>query len=862
MFTSGDSFQMSNSTVYEYIHKKNKLRVLLCPVEGAAVCGYMRAVNAGSKDEAACVPMGAAHFIEHMSFRIQKGKIWSLASKGDVINAETNMDSTRFYVVHLPHQTEQTIEIDAQRFGQAAVPADKVSVERHAVMNELERGEQAGNKMFQTTSSVAILQHPYHHSTIGTMTDVKQTTALDMEHFRQKFYVPNNTTLIFCGAFDPEAILQHVDQHFGAMLMGNDCHPVHTQEPPQQGKRVVELNIEAPCPMICMAFRQPKGSTKDSLAMQCISRLTWYNHEGVAKSLLEDNTLHDVSTYSPRQFDPYLWFFHGTQERTSVEIRTKLEQQMFHLLQTFIVNPVSNVQLEGVKMSLRDDWNRSTESVTDMMNELGQGVSMGNWKDFHDRNMALDAVTPAFLQKVATNVFSKQNMTVTHVIPTVAKVTPVTVPTPMSTSKIQQAPLPANIQKISNGHQGWAVRPLSSATNILHVPRANYARVTLSARFDPSQHDLASLFVASMGNGTLNHGESTTSALMSLHAERNFTHDHEFVHMTMAMPIKSTMLKKASNIMFQKEWLHPELLPEHVELEKRHMIAEMQSLKHDQGFQVKSRFITSLFTGTSYDTPLDARIQQIRGFTAIDLCSFHKKWINKSSYITLVTPTTEIASALGEIFPTHKIDTHTLPDKLTWTSKTRKSQEQRIALPGYGSFQIMMGQTVAVCPDSKEAMALRCAAEILGGGMTGRLMHTVREQRGLGTYGLYAVMQSVSKTTENIFCIQGTFSPASLEEGLACTKQLVQEWQLHGVTPQELKNAKDRMIGSRTIMADTVDNLHTMVLKYILENKNPEHEFRKFGKMVHSLSLDDVNQAIREYIDPNLFTTIIIGPPK
>ena len=129
------------------------MTVLLCPIENSKVCAYMRVINAGSKDEDACVPTGAAHFIEHMSFRIQNGKIWSLASKGDVINAETNMDSTRFYVVHLPHQTKETIQIDAERFSTNAVPKDKVSVERNAVMNELERGERASNKMFRMTSS-------------------------------------------------------------------------------------------------------------------------------------------------------------------------------------------------------------------------------------------------------------------------------------------------------------------------------------------------------------------------------------------------------------------------------------------------------------------------------------------------------------------------------------------------------------------------------------------------------------------------------------------------------------------------------------------------------------------------------------
>jgi predicted Zn-dependent peptidase len=43
----------------------------------------------------------------------------------------------------------------------------------------------------------------------------------------------------------------------------------------------------------------------------------------------------------------------------------------------------------------------------------------------------------------------------------------------------------------------------------------------------------------------------------------------------------------------------------------------------------------------------------------------------------------------------------------------------------------MIGQTVDIKGDKKVELALHCASEILGGGMTGRLMHTVRKQKGL-----------------------------------------------------------------------------------------------------------------------------------
>ena len=160
----------------------------------------------------------------------------------------------------------------------------------------------------------------------------------------------------------------------------------------------------------------------------------------------------------------------------------------------------------------------------------------------------------------------------------------------------------------------------------------------------------------------------------------------------------------------------------------------------------------------------------------------------------------------------------------------------------------------------KEKIAMKVAAAILGGGMTGRLMHIVREQKGLGTYGIYASIQTVSNHSNSIFCIQGTFSPSSLNEGMECTKEIVGQWQSAGITPKELQNAKQRLIGSRTIAMDEVDELSSIALRYILEEKDPVVEMEHFKTHVRALTLKDVNQVLLKYIDTNAFTEVIVGP--
>jgi len=855
MWVSSQSAKLGKHTVYSYVHKKNKLTVLLCPVEGASVTAYMRAVHAGSKDEAGTVPAGAAHFIEHMSFRIQNGKIWSLASKGDVINAETNMDSTRFFVIHLPEQTEETIKIDSARFKEPTVPANKVSTEMKAVLNELERGQRAGNVMFITTSSVAILEHPYHHSTIGTRTAVSNTTAADMEHFRRKFYVPNNTTLIFVGKIHPKKLMKMIDKHFGDIKMGTDCHPIHSPEPVQVGRRSVELKMPASCPMICMAFKAPRGSSKDSLILKVIARLVSYNSEGRGQKYVADGTFHDVDTYSPRHLDPYLWFFQATHEKTSENIRSQNEKKMFSVLQSFQTHKVPQMKLNKVKNSIMDDWNRSTESVQDLMSIIGHSVSMGHWKDFESKQVTLESITPQDIQSVAHKIFKTTNMTVTHVVP-IGKHIELQTAEPMLEKLHKLSPEICHIPEFSSNDH-WTINKISPTMHFIQSSRASYLRATVSARFSPAEHDTASLLVASMDYPSKN--SKNADKLSKFHAVRNFTHDHEFIHMQMELPKDIHSITNGARIIFSKDWLKPYFDTQTVDMHKKHIIAELKSRLKDQNWNVKKNFINALFEQTQYNIPIRDRVRRIADLNVSDLQTFHQNFLvnNDSTYVTIIAPDHATANILQTQLPVHGNIPH---QTLSWTSKERKASFYKQHLDGYGSTAIMLGQTIPKTLSYKEKIALKCAATILGGGMTGRLMHTVREQRGLGTYGIYAVLQSISKNTDPIICVQGTFSPASLKEGLDVTRGLIRDWQAYGVTPLELSNAKSKMIGSLLIRSDKIDSLGEIIHKYIMEEKEPMEAFQLFKDTVKNLDLQYVNNTLAKYVDPSSFAEVIVGP--
>ena len=281
-------------------------------------------------------------------------------------------------------------------------------------------------------------------------------------------------------------------------------------------------------------------------------------------------------------------------------------------------------------------------------NQIGRCAATNNWKDFADRKVTLDQITPEDIQSVAADIFQD-----THDCDSCDSNQEA-----FGTNDIHKYDGCSNISGTSHSHipkmdnqEGWQIQSISPTTNILHVPSAMYVRATLSARFSPEQHDIATIMTSSMGKGSMPSGISTTNALMALHTERYFRHDKEYIHMTMELPL-SKSLQKASNIMFENEWKNPTFSESVVEQQKRHLIAELNALKTNQAFQTKKLFLQALFERTKYHVPIDVRTKNISNITAADVQSFHNKWIKSSqdTFVTMETPSLEAASTLG-VFP-------------------------------------------------------------------------------------------------------------------------------------------------------------------------------------------------------------------
>jgi predicted Zn-dependent peptidase len=246
----------------------NGLRVTLSPDHRTPIVGVNLWYDVGSKHERAG-RTGFAHLFEHMMFQgsanVAKGEHYSLiAGAGGTLNGSTWLDRTNFYETLPAHQLELALWLEADRLANLlpAMTDEKLDNQREVVKNE--RRWSVDNQPYGTwDEKIQELlfppDHPYHHSTIGSMDDLNAASLTDVSDFFATFYAPNNAVLSVVGDFEPAEAMTMIERHFGPIRANPDLPPPpSTAVDPIMGAEVREIVPDrVPLPRVYAAYRMP-----------------------------------------------------------------------------------------------------------------------------------------------------------------------------------------------------------------------------------------------------------------------------------------------------------------------------------------------------------------------------------------------------------------------------------------------------------------------------------------------------------------------------------------------------------------------------------------------------------------------------
>jgi len=248
---------------------KNGLKVLVQEDHRSPVVVSQVWYKVGSSYEPGGIT-GISHMLEHMMFKgTDKHKPGEfsriIAENGGDENAFTGTDYTAYFQTMNASRLAVSFELEADRMRHLHLLPDELKKELEVVTEErrMRTEDNPQAKVGEYFSATAYTNSPYQHPVIGWPADIASYQVEDLEAWYQRWYAPNNATLVVVGDVKADEVFALAEKYF-AELKPSEIKPIKPQtEMPQVGVRRITVKAPAKLPYLTMGYKVPSLVTAE-----------------------------------------------------------------------------------------------------------------------------------------------------------------------------------------------------------------------------------------------------------------------------------------------------------------------------------------------------------------------------------------------------------------------------------------------------------------------------------------------------------------------------------------------------------------------------------------------------------------------
>ncbi len=407
--------------VEEFLLKKNGLRVLHIVNNNAPVVGLMVTYYVGSKHD----PKGGtgqAHILEHLMFKGSKkfppkrgvSVLELLGKKGALVNASTWVDRTNYYEVFPLEHFEYCVRLEADRMRNAFLRKSDLEEELPAVTSEyaMRVSNSPEALLSDMVWATAFTNHPYRNPTIGWYGDIEKTQVSSLIDMYDTYYHPNNAVITVLGNIERNEALRVIERYFGEHPKSKNPIPrVGIVEPPQEGRRFVEVTRPSTKDIVSVSFKVPETLHSDTPALIVLDSLLGdgklsYLYTRLVEGKKASGTwteympFHDPSLLSLCA-TPCKGVSHEDVEKEILKVCEDVAKKQ--IPKTIIERVIAQIQ---TTIAFTRDGHYATLSM------LNESIASGDWTMFFALPKKLASVTKEDVQRVAKKYLTKEAMTV------------------------------------------------------------------------------------------------------------------------------------------------------------------------------------------------------------------------------------------------------------------------------------------------------------------------------------------------------------------------------------------------------------------------------------------------------------------
>ncbi|MRV75314.1 insulinase family protein [Duganella sp. FT92W] len=858
----------------------NGMRILLAPDDSKPTTTVNITYLVGSRHEN-YGETGMAHLLEHMVFKetTNQGPIFQeLGKRGMRFNGTTFMDRTNYFETFAASEENLAwaLSMEADRMVNSVIAKTELDKEFSVVRNEMEMGENDPRRvLWKQLTAVTYDWHNYGKNTIGARSDVENVKIDNLHAFYRKYYQPDNAVLVVTGKFDPVKTLALIEKHFGAIAKPSRVlEPTYTQDAPRDGARELTIKRIGDTHLVAALYPTAAGAHADSAAIAALGEILGNTPNGrLHKSMVQAKKAVGTDSWTLDLAEPgYILFWAELSKSQSMGEARKL---LLEQVEGFAKKPVTEAELARAKASMLAEIDKTINDAQGLAVQLSESICKGDWRLFFLRRDRVEALTVADVQAAAVNYFKETNRTFGQYVP-IKEVDRTVIPATPDVAKLvadykgRAAVAEGEVFDVSpaNIDKRTVRSTLPNGMKLALVPkktRANAVNGNIVLEFGDEKTlfgnqvnaDLAADMLM-RGAGKLSRSDISTQ-LDQLKAKVHINQSGQAVYIHF-----DTVRKNLPQLLaLLKDVLRAPTFPqaEFEQLRSENLTA-LEANRNEPQF-IGSRVLEAAFNqfkkgDIRYKATIDEAVDAYKQAKLADVRKFYDIMYGANNgSVALVGDfdAAEMQEQIKAVFGNW--NSKAKYARLADPSPAAKAGVEQLETADKANAFYAAALPVAMQDNAPDYAAMLVVNRVLGGGAQSRLNARLRQKDGL-SYGVGSQFNASAFEPNGKVVLFAIYAPQNLDKLKLGFKEELARILADGITAQELDDAKKGLMQQRETNR-AQDNAMAGTQTYNLRANRTMAYYGNVDAAIQALTLDQVNGALRKYIDPSKLYHVYAG---
>ena len=860
---------------------ENGMQVLIFPAPSKPTVTVNRTIFCGSRHEG-YGESGMAHLLEHMLFKgtpLHANIPKLLSERGARFNGTTSYDRTNYYET-LPASEENlefAIRLESDRMINSFIKGEDLASEMTVVRNEFESGENSPSRVLrQRMMATAYEWHNYGKAVIGNRSDIERVPLPRLRDFYRKHYQPDNAMLVIAGQFDVDKALALANKYFGAIPKPErELDRTYTEEPPQDGERIVSLRRVGEVGLVGVAYHIPAASHPDFAPVDVLGYILAIEPAGrLYKSTVQTEMATSIMGGSYSLHDPSLLMM--VCEVKDLENVPLVRKTMIQEIEKIGTDGVSQEEVDRVILQVTKQREQLMANSGRVALQLSEWASQGDWRLFFLYRDRMEKVTADDVKRVAAQYCRDSNRTVGLFVPT---------------ETVSRAVIPAavNIAEMVEGYEGretvaagevFDATPeniqgrliqfkLDDGLEVGLLPkktRGEVVRLSLTLRYGSLQN-LEGLDTAGSMLGTLMTRGTASLDYQQLQDEldglgASLSGSGGLGSVSFGIQTKRPQVHKTLDLLRQV-LREPTLPSKELDVLKNEQLAGLGASQNEPQFLAMNRLRQLMFPYGEDDLrrykSVGEQIESMQKLSLDDVQQLYSNYVGSNNGELVMVgdfDVDEVRAQLGQIFAGWKSEQDY--KRIPRQSFIKDGQRVSVNTPDKKNAVYYAAVIVPIGLHHEDYPAVIIGNYILGGGsLSSRLGDRVRQKDGLSYgigsgYGAYA-LEDLSRIT-----IGAISNPENSPKVVAAIDEEIARLLKDGITDKELTSATTGYLESLKVQMNNDGTLSGMISSSIYESR-PISYYDELQQRIERLTKEDVVEALRKHLLTKRLNVVTAG---